>query len=96
MKISNEQLSQILKTYNRKDSSNSKSQVEKKGKNDKLSLSLEVKEIQKAKKALEKQPAVRKEKVEDLKQRIKSGTYNVSGEEVAEKMLSRTIVDNLV
>lgn len=96
MKISSEQLNQVLKIYNRKSRSNSDSKVEKKSKSDKLALSTKAQEVQKASKALENQSAVRQEKVEALKSKIKTGNYNVSGEEVAEKMLSRTIVDNLV
>jgi negative regulator of flagellin synthesis FlgM len=96
MKISSEQLNQVLKTYNRKKETGSMSQVEKKSKGDKLSLSTRAQEVQKAKKALESQSMLREEKVKTLKQAVKTGNYNVSGEEVAEKMLSRTIVDNLV
>lgn len=97
MKISSEQLSQVLKTYNQKKASESNSEAKKsKDKGDKLSISTGAKELQKAKKALDDQPQVRREKVESLKKQIKTGNYNVSGEEVAEKMLSRTIVDNLV
>ncbi|ADL11795.1 flagellar biosynthesis anti-sigma factor FlgM [Acetohalobium arabaticum] len=97
MKISNEQLSQVLKTYNQKKASKSNSEAKKsKNKGDKLFISSDAKEMQEAKKALESQPEVRREKVERLKKQIKTGNYNVSGEEVADKMLSRTIVDNLV
>ncbi|MBM7623028.1 flagellar biosynthesis anti-sigma factor FlgM [Sporohalobacter salinus] len=95
MKISSEQLGQVLKVYNQKKSSKSTSEA-KKTKGDKLSISTGAKELQEAKKALKNQPQIRKEKVERLKKQIKTGNYNVSGEEVAEKMLSRTIVDNLV
>ena len=34
-------------------------------------------------------PEVRKDKVESLKEQIKSGTYNVKSEEVAEKIMSQ-------
>lgn len=34
-------------------------------------------------------PEIRKDKVESLKEQIKSGTYNVKSEEVAEKIMSQ-------
>ncbi|SJZ44325.1 flagellar biosynthesis anti-sigma factor FlgM [Selenihalanaerobacter shriftii] len=96
MKISNEQLSRVLKVYNKDKKTNSASEINRKNKGDKLSLSNKAKEMQVAKQALEKEPVVRQEKVDSLKQAIKTGNYDVSGEEVAEKMLARTIIDNLV
>jgi len=96
MKISNEQLHRVLKTYNRNQKTKENLESKRKGKGDRLSLSDEVKEVQVAKKALKSQSSTRKEKVAALKKAIKTGNYNVSGEEVAEKMLNRTIVDNLV
>ncbi len=41
-------------------------------------------------------PDVRREKVEEVKGQIEAGTYKVSGEEIAEKLLSRLLVDELI
>ncbi|MGM0471735.1 MAG: flagellar biosynthesis anti-sigma factor FlgM [Bacillota bacterium] len=96
MKISTEQLSQVLKVYNQDKKSDSTIKGKDKSKSDKLSLSSGAQELQLAKQSLEQGDSVRQEKVAKLKQQIKSGNYNVSGEQVASKMLSQAVVDNLV
>ena len=48
-----------------------------------------------AQEALESVPDVRSEVVEELKKRISSGEYNVSGEEIAEMMLRRLRADKV-
>jgi negative regulator of flagellin synthesis FlgM len=58
--------------------------------NDVLDISSVAKEYQVAKAALNKQDDVRAGKVEDIKNRIQSGNYNVSAKEIADK-----IVDNM-
>lgn len=72
---------------------NSTKKVEKAKKvnNDKDSLAISdhARELQIAKKAVKNAPDVRMDKVNDIKKRLESGTYNVSAEEVADK-----IVDN--
>lgn len=40
-----------------------------------------------AKEAIEMEPAVNQRKVEEISQKIANGTYHVSGEDVARKML---------
>ena len=95
MKISNEQLGKVLQSYNQQQRDN-KAEFEKKDKSDKLSLSTEMKEIQLAKENLATEEPVRQEKVDSLKHAIQSGNYNVSGEEVASKILERVTVDQLV
>lgn len=40
-----------------------------------------------SKKALENTPNIREEKVEKIKEQIKNGTYNITAEEFAEKLL---------
>jgi negative regulator of flagellin synthesis FlgM len=54
---------------------------------DKVQLSAEAKELQKAKDIVSKAPDVREEKVEELKRQIKFGTYQVTAEQVADKIL---------
>jgi negative regulator of flagellin synthesis FlgM len=58
--------------------------------NDVLDISSVAKEYQVAKVALNKQDDVRQSKIEDIKNRIQSGNYNVSAKEIADKM-----VDNM-
>ena len=51
--------------------------------------------IRVAEAALESVPDIREEIVEDLRRRIKSGEYKVSGEEVADMMLRRRAADRI-
>jgi len=60
---------------------------------EKVSLSFAAKDIQHAGTAIEKLPDVREEKVQALKDQIETGQYNVSGEKIAEKMMSESLVD---
>lgn len=85
MKISN--ISQIYKTYEAKPAAyEKKSQV--KGKKDKVDVSGQAKEFQTALKAALSAPSVREDKVNDIKSRIENGSYNVSAEDVASKIIS--------
>lgn len=63
---------------------------------DQVALSPTAREYQLARKALKEAPVIREEKVAALSERLQAGTYHVTGEEVAEKMISRAIVDELV
>ena len=60
---------------------------------EKVDLSTMAKDIQQAKNALSKLPDVREEKVQELKSQVEKGTYNVSGEKIAGKMVEESIVD---
>jgi len=60
---------------------------------EKVDLSTQAKDIQQVKNALTKVPDVREEKVQEIKNQVENGTYNVSGEEIAGKMVGESIVD---
>ena len=85
MKIN--QISQIAKVYG----PSSVNKVTSKDVNiktkDNLKISETAKYFQLAYKAAKDSPDIRTEKVENLKARIDSGTYNISAEEVAKKMI---------
>ena len=53
---------------------------------EKVSISSISRDVKLAKKAIEELPDVREERVRELKDQIEQGTYNVSGEKIAEKM----------
>lgn len=55
---------------------------------DKLEISDQAKHFQIALKAAKDSPNIRKEKVETIKSQIEAGTYKVSAEAVAEKMMA--------
>ncbi len=79
--------------------SNAKLKTQATGKTEKASDKLEISQIGKdihvAKKAVKEASDIREDKVADLKNRIKNGTYNVSDESFAEKLLKAydSIVD---
>ncbi|MBP7765342.1 MAG: flagellar biosynthesis anti-sigma factor FlgM [Deltaproteobacteria bacterium] len=60
---------------------------------EKVHLSTTAREIQKAKVAVSELPDIREEKVQAIKAQVEKGTYNVSGEQIAEKMVGESIVD---
>lgn len=60
---------------------------------EKVSLSDRARDTQRIKQAIDKLPDVREEKVQELKSRIKEGTYSVSGEEIAGKMVREALLD---
>ena len=97
MKVSNAQVQQVLGHYTRQ-VQRSKGAADAKPPQlgqDQVELSPEAREIKAAQQALAQTPEVRADKVEDLKRRVASGTYEVRGEEVAEKIIARSIVDRL-
>lgn len=57
-------------------------------KKDEVALSVMARDFQTAQKVLSTTPDIREDKVNEIKAKIKSGTYNVSAEEVADKILS--------
>lgn len=58
------------------------------GKKDQLEISAQAKHFQTALKAAKEAPDIRTEKVAKIKEQIDSGTYNVSAEAVAKKMMA--------
>lgn len=56
---------------------------------DKLNISSAGKDLQVAREALSKTPDVRTDKVNELKSAIANGTYDVSGEDFADKLLEK-------
>jgi negative regulator of flagellin synthesis FlgM len=60
---------------------------------EKVEFSDTAKEMQQIKNAVDEIPDVRESKVEALKSQIENGTYNVNGEEVAEKIIGEAMLD---
>ncbi len=63
--------------------------VSKKGSSDKVEISNFGKELQIAKQAVADSADVREDKIAELKNRINNGTYSVSAESFAEKMIAK-------
>lgn len=58
---------------------------------DTFSISEAGKDISVARKALQNTEEIRTEKVDVIKDKINTGTYNVSGEQIAEKIVNKYI-----
>ena len=64
-------------------------------KTDTVNISDAAKEIQEVRKELDNVPDVRADKVEQLKNQIENGTYEIKSEEIAEKMLRDSLLNDL-
>lgn len=76
------------------DAYNSKSKVSavktnKSDSQDQVAFSTQAKDFATIKKMLKDVPEVRQERVDELKEQINNGTYNVSSNEVAQKILAQ-------
>ena len=60
---------------------------------EKVDLSTTAREIQTARGEVDKLPDVRDEKVQELRAQIEQGTYSVSAEDIAEKIVAESLVD---
>jgi negative regulator of flagellin synthesis FlgM len=59
-----------------------------------IDISSKAKDIQKANESINAAPDIRIEKVDQIKDQIKNGSYNVSGEQLAEKILKNIITES--
>lgn len=79
------QVNQIYKTDNKVKTK----QVSKTSKKDEVEISSFGRAYQSARQAVSSAPDVREDKIAEIKERIDNGTYEVSGEKFAEKILSK-------
>lgn len=93
LKIEPWRISKILDAYKSRDISTKKVQ-KKDDKTDKVVLSQKAHTFQMALKAVKDVPDVRMAKVKEIKARMESGQYRVSGQEVAEKMVDQALIDD--
>ncbi|MGR6837104.1 flagellar biosynthesis anti-sigma factor FlgM [Syntrophomonas erecta] len=99
MIISRTQVHNILKLYGKDPASHRVDKPQEsrgKARPDDLAISSESRMKQKAMQAIKQAPDIRMDKVKDLQERISAGTYTLSADEVAEKMIERAIVDHLI
>lgn len=80
-------INKIYETYKEQAISRTK-QVSKVQKKDEVALSKTAKDFQTVHKLLSTTPDIREDKVNEIKEKMKSGSYNVSAAEVADKILS--------
>jgi negative regulator of flagellin synthesis FlgM len=58
-----------------------------------VDLSTKARDVHSIQNALAGIPDIREEKVQELKSRIEAGTYNVSGEQIAGKIVGESLLD---
>jgi negative regulator of flagellin synthesis FlgM len=63
---------------------------------DQVVVSDQAKEIGRLQASVSKLPDVRPDRVEDVKNAVNSGTYNVKGEAVAGKVLKEAVIDSII
>mgnify|MGYP001305502322 CR=1 FL=1 len=63
---------------------------------EKVDLSTTARDIQQLKDTISKLPDVREEKIQEVQKMLKDGTYNVTAEQIARKMVGGSILDLLV
>lgn len=100
MKISQGQIDGLLKAYaqqaQRTKAGAASQQTETRTLGvDKLALSDRMREIQMVRDAVMRAPDVRSDKVQELAKTVADGKYNVKSEDVAEKMLGRSLADKI-
>lgn len=63
---------------------------------EKVNLSTTARDIQQLQEAIRQLPEIREDKVQELKNRIDAGKYNVNGAKVAESMVRESLLDIIV
>ncbi|MGI6514581.1 MAG: flagellar biosynthesis anti-sigma factor FlgM [Syntrophomonadales bacterium] len=98
MKISSSQVQSLLKVYGKTLKLPNQSSRTEGGRlrADNVTISGEGKLMQKAIQAAHLAEDIRQDKVEELREAITTGVYEVSPDDVAEQMIYRTLVDRLV
>ena len=96
MRIINNNIYKALKLYNSQKRTKDIKTSAKAEKKDKLSLSSKAIEYQIAMKALKNVPDIRKDKVEEIKRQIETGTYKIDSGKIVEKMFENVNIDKRV
>jgi len=90
MIISNKQVQQVLESFGKR-----KSSKDNKQKAHPLT-DKESQPIEAARMVIGSSPEVREDRVKELKESINNDRYDRSGEEIADKMISRSLVDSIL
>ncbi|NLW55559.1 MAG: flagellar biosynthesis anti-sigma factor FlgM [Firmicutes bacterium] len=98
MIISNQQVNSIIKAYGVASGQKNRTvpSTESIRRGDSLLLSPEARELNLVQQKLSQVPEVRSDLVEKIKDSIAKGEYNVTSEQVAHRMLVRSLVDRII
>lgn len=92
----NGNIDKIIQAYRKQEVSNERTKSSRLSRNDELSLSDVAKDYQLAMNAIKRVPDIRKEKVEAIKEQIRTGTYVIDAGKIAEKILENVNFDKKV
>jgi len=95
MIISNQQVQSILKLQTTTLNKQKAADEVLKNKQDTLELSSCAQDLKSTKEIALKSPDIRTDKINELKSNIQAGRYQISGTEIALKMIDRSLVDEL-
>lgn len=99
MKISdtNMQTTQGISSYARGETARPNAEKQAEGgvavPQERIDLSGKAREVQQLQKAVTEAPEIREDRVNELKSRIQNGTYHVSAEDIASKIVGDTLTD---
>lgn len=96
MRIDNQPIAGITKAYTQQSKENTLSRVRGTSKNDEINLSSEARFFSIALTALQQFPDSDGKKLEELKSVVKTGTYEVKAEELAEKIWQESFLDKRI
>jgi negative regulator of flagellin synthesis FlgM len=98
MQISNQQVQSILKNYgiNGAKKIGLSSPVYAPARQDKLELSPEAQEMNSVRQKIASLPDVRADRVNELKAQVQKGNYQVDSQDVAQKILERSLADRII
>ncbi|MBO8138207.1 MAG: flagellar biosynthesis anti-sigma factor FlgM [Desulfotomaculum sp.] len=85
-----------IEAYKSQGKKNKTAHKNNKPRGDSVELSKTARETARYRAELKNMPQIRQEKVQDIKQRIESGTYKPSAEKIAEGMIRERRLDELV
>ncbi len=100
MRISTEEVSRLLSDTTRERSSAPLTAVSTSGRSiqsrqaAQVDVSAAAQEVLQIKKQISQLPDVREDRVQALKAQVESGTYHVSGQDIADLIIRRTLADN--
>ncbi|MGI6144462.1 MAG: flagellar biosynthesis anti-sigma factor FlgM [Clostridia bacterium] len=90
MRIINQPMPGVTKAYNQHNKENGIAKTERNNQQDKINISHEAQFFNIAKAALKQLPEVDERKLEELKQSINNGTYEIKNQELIEKILEES------
>lgn len=96
MKIFNNGIDKLMQAYRKQEVNKNSIKSKRVSKNDQLNLSDTARDYQVAMNAIKNVPDIRKEKVEAIKEQIRTGTYKIDEGKIAEKILESINFDRKI